>query len=294
MPGTRPKLVGAAIYGGLGNQMFQYAAGLSLAERLGAELRVDIRHYERKDRGDRRLGLRDFGIELQSARVPPFKPLRRVATELHLLPDPFRGAECITNFEGFEPRFLEVNRTPVALAGHFQSWHYFEGHEASVRRVFEVSRLATPRTAEVAAAIAAAKNPVAVHIRRGDYTTSPESIGFFGLLHADYYFVAKSALEAKVEDPTYFLFSDDVETAQAELAGWQGLRPVSGFTGYEDMFLMSSCKHFIIANSTFSWWSAWLGAAADKVVVGPRQWFGPAYPEKVDPTDRSPPGWLLV
>lgn len=294
MPGTRQKLVGASIYGGLGNQMFQYAAGLALAERLGAELQVDIRHYERKDRGDRRLGLRDFGIELQSTRVPPFKIGRRLATALHLMPDPFRGGERIVNVEGFEPRFPELTSTPVALSGHFQSWRYFAGHENSVRRVFDVSRLATPRTTAVASEIAAAKNPVAVHIRRGDYTLSPETVAFFGLLHADHYFAAKAAMETRVEEPTYFLFSDDLSVAQSELSQWPALRPVTGFTAYEDLLLMSSCKHFIIANSTFSWWAAWLGAAPDKLVIGPKQWFGPAYPYPVDPTDRSPPGWLLV
>jgi len=293
VPNARPNLVGVNIYGGLGNQMFQYAAGLTLSERLGTELCFDIRHYERRDRGDRRLGLRDFGIELQSARVPPFKIGRRIGAALRLLPNPFRGGSRLVSIEGFDPRFFEL-KAPAALSGFFQSWHYFEGHEASVRRAFDVQRLATPRTAELAAEIAAAKNPVAVHIRRGDYTDSPETIAFFGLLHADHYFRAKSALEARVEEPTYFLFSDDVDIAKAELAGWPGLRPVTGFSAYEDMFLMSSCRHFIIANSTFSWWAAWLGAAPDKLVIGPQQWFGPDYPYPVDPTDRSPPGWLLV
>lgn len=293
MSNARPNLVGAFIYGGLGNQMFQYAAGLALSERLGAELCVDIRHYERRDRGDRRLGLRDFGIELRSARVPPFKLGRRLATTLRLLPDPFRGGERMVSVEGFDPRFLQLT-TPVALSGYFQSWHYFEGHEASVRRAFDVRHLATPRTAGIAAEIAAASNPVAVHIRRGDYTISPDSIAFFGLLDAEYYMAAQSALEERVDEPTYFLFSDEVDVAMATLAGWQGLRPVTGLSAYEDMFLMSSCKHFIVANSTFSWWAAWLGASPDKVAIGPRQWFGPAYPHPVDPTDRSPPGWLLV
>jgi len=293
LPGARPNLVGVDIYGGLGNQMFQYAAGLALSERLGAQLGVDIRHYERKDRGDRRLGLRDFGIELNSVRVPPFKIGRRIATALRLLPDPFRGGERLVDVEGFNPRFLQLT-TPVALRGYFQSWRYFEGYEASVRRAFDVHRLATPRTTELAAEIAAARNPVAIHIRRGDYTISPHSVAFFGLLHADYYRAARSALEARVDNPTYFLFSDEVDVALAELAGWQGLRPVTGFSAYEDMYLMSSCKHFVIANSTFSWWAAWLGAAPDKVVAGPKQWFGPAYPHSVDPTDRSPAGWLLV
>lgn len=293
MSNARANLVGVKIHDGLGNQMFQYAAGLALSERLGAELLVDIRHYERKERGDRRLGLRDFGIELQATRVPPFKIGRRIAAALRLLPNPFRGGEQLVCNEGFDPRFLELT-APAALSGFLQSWRYFEGHEASVRRAFDARRLATPRTAELAAEIAATRNPVAVHIRRGDYTNSPETVAFFGLLHADHYFRAKSALEAQVEEPTYFLFSDEVNIALSELAGWQGLRPVTGFSAYEDMYLMSSCRHFIIANSTFSWWSAWLGAAPDKLVIGPKQWFGPAYPYPVDPTDRSPPGWLLV
>ncbi len=293
MRGARPNLVGVKIHDGLGNQMFQYAAGLALAERLGAELLVDIRHYARKDRGDRRLGLLDFGIELQTTRVPPFRIIRRLAIALRLLPDPFRGAESLVSNEGFNPRFLELT-APAALSGFLQSWRYFEGHEASVRRVFDVRRLATPRTATLAAEIAAVRNPVAVHIRRGDYTRSPETVAFFGLLHADHYFRARSALEAQVEEPTYFLFSDDADIALAELAGWQGLRPVTGFSAYEDMFLMSSCRHFVIANSTFSWWAAWLGGAPDKLVIGPKQWFGPTYPYPVDPTDRSPPGWLMV
>ena len=290
---ARPNLVGVKIHDGLGNQMFQYAAGLALSERLGAELCVDIRHYERKDRGDRRLGLREFGIELRSARVPPFKPGRRIAAALRLLPNPFRDGSGLVSVEGFDPRFLELT-APAALSGFLQSWRYFEGHEASVRRAFDVERLATARTATLAAEIAAARNPVAVHIRRGDYTRSPETVAFYGLLHANYYFAAKSALEARVEDPTYFLFSDQPDIALSELKGWQGLRPVTGFSAYEDMRLMSSCRHFVIANSTFSWWTAWLGTAPDKLVIGPKQWFGPAYPYPVDPTDRSPPGWLMV
>lgn len=273
--------------------MFQYAAGLTIAERLGAELLCDIRHYERKDRGDRRLGLRDFGIELHSARVPPFKLGRRVGTALGLMPDPFRGGTRLKSIEGFDPRSREV-AGPVALSGHFQSWHYFEGHEASVRRAFDTSRLATARTASLAAEIAAAKNPVAVHVRRGDYTTTPEAIAFYGLLPAEYYFASKSALEERVEDPTYFLFTDDLAPAQELLADWPGLRPVIGFSGPEDMYLMSRCKHFIIANSTFSWWAAWLGGAPDKQVVGPYAWFGPSYPHTIDLDDRLPPGWIRV
>ena len=293
MSSTRPNLVGVSIYGGLGNQMFQYAAGLAVAERLGAKLVCDIRHYQRRDRGDRGLGLNEFGIELNVARVPPHKPGRRIAIALGLLSDPFRGAIPVDSREGFDPRSRELE-SPAALVGHYQSWRYLEGHEPAIRRAFDTRKLATPRTASLSAEIAAVRNPVAVHVRRGDYTATPKALATYETLRADYYFAARAELEALIDAPTYFLFSDDPAPAQEELAGWEGLRPVTGFTAYEDMHLMSSCKHFITANSTFSWWAAWLGTAPDKQVVGPRKWFGPGYPRPVDIDDRLPPGWIRV
>lgn len=293
MSSIRPNLVGVALYGGLGNQLFQYAAGLAVAERLEAQLVCDIRHYQRLDRGDRRLGLNEFGISLNVARVPPYKRGRRIGISLGLLPDPFRGAVPVVAHEGFDPRSREV-QSPAALVGHLQSWRYLEGHEPAIRRAFDTRKLATPQTAELSAEIAAARNPVAVHVRRGDYTATAEARAIYETLRSDYYFAAKAELEARVDAPTYFLFSDDPAPAQEELAGWQGLRPVTGFTAYEDMHLMSSCKHFITANSTFSWWAAWLGSAPDKQVVGPKKWFGPGYGKPVDIDDRLPPGWIRV
>ncbi len=293
MSAPLPARVGVKLSDGLGNQMFQYAAGLALAERLGAELVCDTGHYHYKDRGDRGLGLEAFGIELRIERVPPFKPLRHLAMALGLKHAPFRRAATFRHRENFDPAFLELT-APIALTGYFQSWRFFDGYESRMRQVFDTGRLATPRLASLTAEIAAARNPVAVHVRRGDYLKDAQSIAFFGVLGGNYYDAARHALEARVEAPTYFLFSDEIDRATTELRGWPGLRPVTGFTGPEDLRLMSLCRHFIIANSTFSWWGAWLGAAPDKQVVGPRQWFGPAYKHPVNINDRLPPDWLRV
>ncbi len=290
----RPNIVGVRIDNGLGNQMFQYAAGLALSQRLGASLFCDTRHYERRDRGDRLLGLQSFGIELNTARVPPFKVGRRIAAGLRLLPDPFRGATQYISTDLFDPSFRELTRGPVALSGFFQSWRYHEGQHAAIRSAFDTSRLSTPRTAGLAAEIAAARNPVAVHVRRGDYARSPQAIAFYGLLPADYYFSAKAALDAGIDEPTYFLFTDDLVPAQSLLADWEGLRPVTGHSAYEDMYLMSLCKHFIIANSTFGWWGAWLGIAPDKQVFAPQNWVGTQYPHPFSIDDRLPPDWIRI
>ena len=288
-----PAVVGVRLTHGLGNQMYQYAAGLALAERLGARLVCDIGHFRRRDRGDRDLGLGAFGLELPTGHIPPLVPLRHIAMALGLKYSEFRHCTIFRHIGAFDPAFDKLT-APVALHGFLQSWRFFEGHEASVRRAFDTSRLATGRLAAVSAEIAAARNPVAVHVRRGDYLKDEETMSLFGILGADYYRAAREALEARLDAPTYFLFSDEIDRATAELRDWSGLRPVAGFTGPEDLHLMSLCRHFIIANSTFSWWGAWLGTAPGKLVVGPHRWFGPAHPFEENTYDRLLPDWIRV
>lgn len=293
----RSQVVGVRLKGGLGNQMFQYAAGLALAERLGARLVCDTGHYRREDRGDRNLGLGAFGIELKLAHLPPLAPLRQLLMLLGLRYTEFRHGTIFRQVSGYDAAF-ETLAAPAILHGYLQSWRFFVGHEASVRKTFDTTRLATERTATLAAEIGAAHTPVAVHVRRGDYLKDEKSVARFGILGADHYHAARAALEARLDArgaaPTYFLFSDESERAATELRDWPGLRPVTGFSGHEDLYLMSRCRHFIIANSTFSWWGAWLGTAPDKLVVAPRRWFGPAHPNPGDVDDRLPPDWIRV
>jgi hypothetical protein len=193
----------------------------------------------------------------------------------------------------FDLAFLALD-APCYLTGFMQSWRYFAGHEQSVRRAFEPARLRTDRTEALATHIRAARHPVAVHVRRGDYAESPQAIAAFGLLHADYYIRGRAEIEARVDKPDYFLFSDDIPAAMTELGGWPGIVPVAGFSGTEDLYLMSLCRHFIIASSTFSWWGAWLGAAPDKIVIAPSRWFGPAFKQRIVLEDRVPPGWIAI
>ena len=290
---TSGPCVGVKITAGLGNQMFQYAAGLALAKRLGVALVCDVSHYRRQRRQDRPLGLEQFGIAIDADRVPPYKPGRRLAVALGLMHQRFRGASVLRQREGFDPAFLSAG-APTALVGYFQSWRYFSGYEASVRQTFDTGSLSTARTAALEAEIRAAEHPGAVHVRRGDYLVNPQASAYFGVLGRDYYLAAREALEARIPRPTYFLFSDDPERARTELTDWPGLRLVAGYSGAEDLRLMSLCRHFVIANSTFSWWGAWLGAAPDKLVIGPQRWFGPDYPLPVDVDDRLLHGWLRI
>jgi len=186
-------------------------------------------------------------------------------------------------------------KAPCFLKGYFQSWRYFEGYEGEVRAAFDVDKLARgDASAAVEARIRAAAQPIAIHVRRGDFSDTPENAALRGPLGADYYRRARALIEDTVPNPTWFLFSDEPQKAIAELSDWPDLIPVTGMTMYEDFRLMALCRHFIIANSTFSWWAAWLGKAPDKTVVAPSKWFGPAHKHEVVVADLVPPDWRVV
>jgi hypothetical protein len=143
-----------------------------------------------------------------------------------------------------------------------------------------------------------AVNSLSLHVRRGDYATSASINQFHGLLDASYYAEAIRHVQERASDPKLFVFSDDLDWCREALAPLQV--PLTfvdvnrGGDSWQDLFLMAACRHAIIANSSFSWWGAWLGdgAASDnRIVIAPRRWFSGA---EVDISDRFPPGWTVL
>jgi len=138
------------------------------------------------------------------------------------------------------------------------------------------------------------ENAVCIHVRRGDYISNPETERVHGACSIDYYRSALVALRERTDHPRFFVFSDDPGWARAEF-GSEGSITVVEINGadrnYEDLRLMSSCRHHVIANSTFSWWGAWLGAHAGQVVVAPKTWFASG---DRDSRDICPASWLRV
>lgn len=276
-------LVAVRLSDGLGNQMFSYATGLAIAKRTNGDLRFDIRYFRRPRA--RPLQLPAFGLQLRN-----WTPLwwRVEAKIAELSRGRFRpGPTRLIEQADFEPGVLSID-APCYLKGYFQSWRYFEGIAPLVRKSFDTSRLSTPRCADMEERITHAQCAVMVHVRRGDFTPYPD---IFPLLMKDYYERARGRLELDGQRPAFFLFSDDPKAATDMLSDWPNLVPVVGMTSLEDFRLMSLCRHFIIANSTFSWWAAWLGSAADKRVAAPSQWLGRAF-RPTDMDARLPPEWI--
>jgi hypothetical protein len=244
--------------GGLGNQLFQFAAGRALAARLDRPLFVDASDYPR-------FPLRTF--ELGHFRAPVRHAPRR-----------YRW-------------FLRAGRTPLAsiLPAGLRVFRIREQTHA-FQPWPDVPASLPAFLAEIAACDA-----VAVHVRRGDYVSDPSIAAFHGLCGLDYYEAAFERIEAAVSRPRYFVFSDDLPWARGHLR----FRHPAVFVDHnttappcEDLRLMAACRHFVIANSSFSWWGAWLSRQpeADKLVIAPRRWF--LVPDAN--LDRTPPSWVRL
>lgn len=266
---------------GLGNQMFQYATGLGVAQRLGVPLYCDVSWFLRRRK--RKLELRSFGLTLAGT-------WRGNVEALGLLkPDP--AARLITDGAEFVPEVMTTG-APVRLNGWYQSWRYFAHVPDQVRAAFDFERIALgPAAGAVLSQIRAAPNSVAVHVRHGDYRRFPR---LYVLLGSEHYARARARIEAEVAAPRYFVFSSEAHVAAQLVGDWPGATLVTGTSTTEDFRLMASCDHFLVANSTFSWWAAWLGRSPDKRVIAPEVWYGDGFGREIDYDARLPPDWIRV
>ncbi|MBI3482318.1 MAG: alpha-1,2-fucosyltransferase, partial [Bacteroidetes bacterium] len=147
---------------------------------------------------------------------------------------------------------------------------------------------------------------VAIHVRRGDYVANPVYQSFFGALPLTYYQVAVSEMKSKVANPKFFIFSDDVSWCQQNFAFIPDAKFIAhkaSVKASEDLVLMSTCRHQIIANSTYSWWGAWLNTNVGKVVIAPKQWFANTFSDSPQPPyasryyntkDLLPESWIRL
>ena len=260
------------IDGGLGNQMFQYALALKL-ESLGREVKIDVTKYaEHHVHNDFELDS-VFGINCSFASV---REIRRLGyrkanhlTEL-LKKTPFRKT-TIYNHESFsyDPHVLELDG--YYLEGYWQSEKYFVDIQDKIREVYTFPELTDNHHQELVKQMQSIRS-VSVHIRRGDYLRFPK---YQNICTLEYYQKAISYFQERFpEEVCFFIFTNDMIWAKKHFHGGK-FYFVEGNTGkesYRDMQLMSLCSHNIIANSSFSWWGAWLNRNPEKIVVAPGKW----------------------
>lgn len=287
----------ARITSGLGNQLFQYALGRSLAQRTNTPLYFDLSYYKQLYATDtpRLFKLDRFAIDYKVLNTSPYL---YVSKATRLLPN--RTLKPLVNWVKekhfhVDPTVLNTTDRFVTLDGFWQSEGYFAAHETVIRRELTFQRQPGPAFSAYRQAIEAAVQPISVHIRRGDYVSHPEFSQSFGFVGVAYYQAAIARLTAQFPLATLFLFSDDPGWVAESLAPSQPhvfVRNTGPDADLDDLQLMSLCSHHIIANSSFSWWGAWLNGSKNKVVITPERWF--KNKPDWDTKDLVPASWVRL
>jgi hypothetical protein len=284
-------MIVSRLIGGLGNQMFQYAAGRALALRRGVPFRIDRRGFaEYKTHA---FGLDCFCAELADAPADQLpgavkeSRLNRLLRPLLRTPLRVHAERAFT----FDPDVLSLP-DGAYLDGYWQSEKYFSDCAEQVRADFTVRRAPSAENQRWLERIAGC-NSLSLHVRRGDYVTNASAAAVHGTCDLDYYRRAVDHVrQASGADPAVFVFSDDPDWVAANLKlpfDMHLVRNNDAATNYEDLRLMSACRHHVIANSSFSWWGAWLNPSPSKIVVAPRRWFRT---NEHDDRDLIPAAWM--
>lgn len=287
------------IFGGLGNQMFQYAVGRMLALKHGVPLRLDVEMFSHQTVHQGFELERIFSAPMVLATPSDMRNIlgwqsSRLALRLlgrHELSF-LRSRHLIV-----EPHFHYYQGIHNALSssylkGCWQSERYFFDISNTIRQDLAFRLPMSDQNRDVAQKIEAV-NAVSLHVRRGDYVSNPGALSYHGVCPLEYYERAIRYIIERVTDPFFFVFSDDLDWVRNTL---QMDYPVCyvdhnrGSESYNDMRLMSLCSHHVIANSSFSWWGAWLNDSNSKIVVAPKQWFAKA----LDVSDLLPDSWVRL
>lgn len=262
--------------GGLGNQLFQYAIGRTLAVMNNTQLKIDLSFFETYEWHE--YSLAPFSIEAKVATVEEVNTLTKLETSFleKVRRKLFGVLPIIIKEKGlnYNSYYLKAGSNAY-LKGYWQSSKYFLSQEMKIRKEFEIKLPPSSSNTKLLNEIMGCES-VSLHIRRGNYASIEAVNKFHGTTKMSYYSQAMVVIESRCENPVYFIFSDDIGWARENLRLTREHVFVdinTDKTDYEDLRLMKSCKHSIVANSTFSWWGAWLNPNPDKIVIAPKQWF---------------------
>ncbi len=294
------------LMGGIGNQMFQYAAARSLALSLKTALKIDITYFSSQasifspdTARTYQLGhlniLEHFATSDEIARMRGLTggALKRFAVRF-VRRITRHTSGCVFRETGFafDPRLLHIEGD-VYLEGYWQSEKYFMGISELIQNEFSMKEPFSDLSAAMAGLISNTES-VSIHIRRGDYVTSPQTSRLHGLCSVEYYSRAVAKICELVTKPHFFVFSDDPHWGRENLELGHPTTFVTHngpLRDYEDLHLIALCKHHIIANSSFSWWGAWLSSSPNKLICTPRRWFNDP---TVDTQDAIPASWMRI
>lgn len=289
--------------GGLGNQMFQYALGRNLSLKLNTSLKLDLTLL--KNNNVENAILRDYDLKI-------FNIQENFATEkeieyyngkitnnyflkgINKIKKKIQGHNLILQkFYHFDPEILKLSDNKC-LVGSWQSYKYFVENSDIIKEDFKFKNELKGKSLEIAQEIYGS-NSICLNVRRGDYVTHPiysKTLGFVGL---EYYQKSIDYIKTKIKDPKIYIFSDEIEwckeNLKLEIPFYIVGHEYKGEKFSQYLQLMTLCKHFIIPNSTFAWWAAWLSNNQDKIIIAPKIWYKD---ESYNTKDLLPDNWIKI
>lgn len=269
------------ITGGIGNQLFQYSFGQYLSKQLNTAVLYDLQtdkiviNYI-----PRALGLYSFDIELNVATAREIKKMKFFNNGILERVERKMASKVPYLFKSY---IVEKNDSPKINCfkirdncyydGYWQSYKYQTNDKISLNNV-SLNAIYTSKINRELVNLIKNSNSISIHIRRGDYISIKRNNSIFSICSNEYYNNSIEYIRTKVENPVFYIFCevDDLNWAKDNFTGEQ-FKFITDNKVTTDLYLMSRCKHNIIANSTFSWWAAWLNSNADKIVIAPKQWY---------------------
>ena len=291
-------MITVRLKGGMGNQMFQYAFGLARAISLGVPLQMDLSALLDRSRNDivhRNYDLSIFNIKEKLAQYPGL--LRNIykfksAGVNRIVRKNVEKGKFIVKEKHFhfDSELIIDIKNNTLFEGWFQSHKYFSNIESDLRKHFSFKRPVINNSTALLSKIENG-NAICLNVRRTDFL----KVDTLNTTNLTYFNRAAKKMSELVEQPEFFIFSDDMTWCRENL----NLEFPTTFVGHEHkgekfgnyMQLMSRCQHFIIPNSSFAWWAVWMAENSDKKVIAPKNWFND---KNIDTSDLVPEEWLRI
>ncbi len=290
------KMITVELRGGLGNQLFQYAAGIALSEYHQVDLKVDITQLQEPDEilgTYRRYCLSNLINEPQIAQNENTQYLTNpILKRINKLAPIQLKNVFYENYFHFNPLIWKTKKT-IFLRGNFQSFKYFENYHNTILNKLAFKQHFKDQNDVIYNQINSS-NSLAIHIRRGDYVSNKIASHVLGTLAIEHYKNAVDIIISKEKIENVFIFSDDIEWVKQNLDFLKNPIFVEALGNYKDItefILLKSCKHQIIANSSFSWWAAYLNPNPNKIVIAPKKWFNQV---DYNTKDLFPADWITI
>ena len=274
------------LMGGMGNQMFQYALGRSLSIKYNTQLKIDLSFLKNKNMGTN-FTYRDYDLNIFNMS----EDFEIGSVNLLGVNEPnFSYSQPLIDM--IKSKMDEDVNNSFLLNGYWQTPKYFQDIEDQIRTDFTFRDKVEEADESIKEILNQIKstNSVLLNVRRTDYLNTD----YHGVMGDEYLKKGVELIESKIENPHYFLFSDDVEWCKDNIKfdnmtivdhSYKGDR----FSYY--LQLMKNCKHFIIPNSSFAWWAAWLNEDSDKIVIAPEKWFTDS---NINTSDLIPDNWIRI